>query len=156
MLFFPYRNDVFDDLKEVILKPIVKLLVNYQFGKRPSFIYLQHNANDGIVIGSEMNHVVDYFEIGRLYFNKFDMYINSATIIHEETLYPRELQKLVYKDGDVISESGVLIRCENNIDLVICSGVAPYSVAIFGVSGAASMTDSSSEYNLEDYIREKF
>lgn len=133
---FPFLGMAPEAILAELQKPITGFRLLYVSVPGPIKIVVHHSDGSSISINSIMNGVEDRFEIGSLHFNiNENISYDGLDIVAYDFSKEKKIinvEKLIYKNEKVLSESGIKIHIENGESVHVVSGSYPYSLFLHG------------------------
>ena len=133
-----------------LAKPISRLSIESTNG-RVTYVTLWRPDGTGLLVHSEMHDVAERREVGILQFSRVHEIEPLESVVEVPAAFRQHLsvKKLVIRESEVDCESGVLFQAHSGEEIIILAGVAPYSLAVHGVTWPGYTFQP--EYSLEQY-----
>jgi hypothetical protein len=150
----PFTWNESSSLALELAKPIKWARIYFYPLDFPNAVTLLRPDGTALEIRSAMHDITERVEVGVLTFNPTSIAEGTGTIIELPRSFADGItvSKLTIHEGEVSAESGIILKANNNEELVVVAGAYPYSLAISGAVTLLRKFDP--EYPMDAYDRE--
>lgn len=134
----------------------ISLWIDEKHG-RPMFLALLREDGSCIRVRSQMFDIAKRTEVGILAFDlmKSTQFMDGQIFeLPEKFEPPITAAKLIIVESEVIAESGIVLKAQNDSKIIVSAGVYPYTIAVQGIIDLPHIFEP--EYPLGNYTTAGF
>jgi hypothetical protein len=155
MCYFVFKWEGSTSLSVELSKPLRGVSVEFEPHGSPMFINLWRTDGTGLKLNSEMHDAAESREVGVLCFSYLSAPEHNGTFADLASAFKLQISvsKLIIHESDTTAESGVILRADDDNELIIVPSAKPYCLAIGGGILASTPHIFEPEYPLDRYER---